>query len=83
MAALLSTRSTGISDLCEAPAKAFADARDEAVVVLSHSRPVGYIVSTQLMARMIDQLADRGVTDKARVRTATLHKARKISIDEL
>ncbi|MGE0332946.1 MAG: hypothetical protein AB7P37_19880 [Ramlibacter sp.] len=83
MDALLSTRSIGISDLREAPAKAFADAGDEAVVVLNHNRPAGYIVSTQLMAHLLDQLADRAVTDKARERVATLHKARKISVDEL
>jgi len=83
MDALLSTRSIGISDLREAPAKAFAEAGDEAVVVLNHNRPAGYIVSTRLMAHLLDQLADRVVTDKAQQRAATLHKARKISVDEL
>jgi len=83
MDALLSSRSIGISDLREAPAKAFADARDEAVVVLNHNRPAGYIVSTELMSHILDQLADRAVTDKARHRAGSLHKARKITLDEL
>ncbi len=83
MDALLSTRSIGISDLREAPAKAFAEAGDEAVVVLNHNRPAGYILSPRLMAHVLDQLADRVITDKARQRAGTLSKARKISIDEL
>lgn len=83
MDTLLSFRSIGISDLCEAPARAFEQAGDEAVVVLNHNRPAGYIVSQALMARILDQLADRAVTDKARERLASLDNARKITLDEL
>jgi hypothetical protein len=35
------------------------------------------------MARIMDQLADRVVTDKARDRLKTLSSARKITLDEL
>ena len=83
MDAILSLHSIGISDLREAPARAFEQAGDEAVVVLNHNRPAGYIVSSALMARIMDQLADRVITDKARDSMATLHKARKITIDDL
>lgn len=83
MDTLLSFRSIGISDLREAPARAFEQAGDEAVVVLNHNRPAGYIVSQALMARILDQLADRAVTDKARERLASLDNARKITLDEL
>lgn len=80
---LLSSHSIGISDLREAPAKAFAEAGDHAVVVLNHNRPAGYIVSTRLMSSILDQLADRVVTEKARKRVGTLNKARKIRLDDL
>ena len=83
MDALLSSRSIGISDLREAPAKAFAEAVGEAVLVLNHNRPAGYILSPGLMAHMLDQLADRVITRKAQARVSTLHKARKISLEEL
>jgi len=83
MDTLLSFRSIGISDLREAPARAFEQAGDEAVVVLNHNRPAGYIVSQALMARILDQLADRSVADKAHERLASLDKARKITLDEL
>ena len=83
MDALFSTYSIGISDLREAPARAFEQAGDGAVVVLNHNRPAGYILSNQLMARILDQLADRAVGAKAQSRLATLASERKISIEEL
>lgn len=83
MDALLTTRSIGISDLRESPARVFEQAADEAVVVLNHNRPAGYILSTQLMARILDQLADRAITKKAGARLASIKTARKITLDEL
>ena len=83
MDALLSTHGIGISDLREAPARAFEQAGDQAVVVFNHNRPAGYIVSSQLMARILDQLADQAVSKKAKTRLTTLKTARKISIDAL
>ena len=43
-------RSIGISALRRAPSRAFEQAGDEAVVVLNHNRPAGYIVSIHLMS---------------------------------
>ena len=83
MDTLFSLHSIGISDLREAPARAFEQAGNEAVVVLNHNRPAGYIVSNALMARIMDQLADRVITEKASIRMATLGKARKITLNEL
>ncbi len=83
MDAILCTHSIGISDLREAPARMFEQAGDEAVVVLNHNRPAGYIVSTQLMARILEQLADRAIANKAATRLATVKAARKITLDEL
>ncbi len=83
MDTILSLHSIGISDLREAPARAFEQAGDEAVVVLNHNRPAGYIVSSALMARIMDQLADRVITEKAGSRITTLGNARKITLDEL
>ena len=80
---IYSFHSIGISDLREAPARAFEQAGDEAVVVLNHNRPAGYIVSPALMSRIIDQLADRAVTEKARSRVASIASARRITLDEL
>ncbi len=75
---LLTSQSIGISELREAPAKAFEHARDEAIVVLNHNRPAGYIVSSQWMERVLDQLADRAVAQKAVSRLDTLATARRV-----
>ncbi|MBC7610423.1 MAG: hypothetical protein H7228_12780 [Polaromonas sp.] len=83
MDTILSLHGIGISDLREAPARAFEQAGDEAVVVLNHNRPAGYIVSTALMARIMDQLADRVITEKAGSRMTTLGAARKINLKDL
>ena len=83
MDTILSLHSIGISDLRDAPARAFEQAGDEAVVVLNHNRPASYVVSSRLMARIMDQLADRVVTEKVRTRVASLDKARKITLDDL
>lgn len=83
MDTLLSPHSIGISDLREAPARAFEQAGDTAIVVLNHNKPAGYILSPRLMARILDQLADRAVTEKARSRVSTVASARRIKLDEL
>lgn len=83
MDTVLSTRSIGISELREAPAKAFELAGDEAVMVLNHNKPAGYILSPRLMAAFLDAVADRAVTLKAAQRVTGLGRARRISVDEL
>lgn len=83
MDAIFSSHSIGISDLRESPTRVFEQAANDVVVVLNHNRPAGYILSTQLMGRILDQLADRVVTEKARDRLTTISTARKITLDEL
>lgn len=83
MDSVLTTRSIGISELREAPAKAFEQAGDEAVMVLNHNKPAGYILSPRLMAAFLDALADRAVAEKAAARLKSIAKARRISVDEL
>jgi antitoxin StbD len=79
MDALLAKTSIGISELREAPARVFEQAGDEALVVLSHNKPAGYIVSTVWMGRVLDALADRVVADKAIKRLGTLKSARVLN----
>ncbi len=83
MDVILATHSIGISDLREAPARAFEQAGDQAVVVLNHNKPAGYILSTRMMEHVLELLADRVVTDKARDRLDSVSTARRISLDDL
>ena len=79
MDVLLAKTSIGISELREAPARVFEQAGDEALVVLNHNKPAGYIVSTVWMGRVLDALADRVVADKALKRLGTLKSARLLT----
>jgi len=83
MDAILSNTSVGISELREAPARVFERAGDEALVVLNHNKPAGYIVSNAWMQRVLDQLADRVVSDKAVSRLGELDRARLIDPADL
>lgn len=83
MDSVLSKRSIGISELREAPSRVFAQAGDEAIVVLNRNKPAGYIVSTRLMRAIFDAMVDGAVSTKAAARVETLSKARRISVDEL
>ena len=83
MDVLLAKTSIGISELREAPARVFEQAGDEALVVLNHNKPAGYIVSTVWMGRVLDALADRVVADKAIKRLGTLKSARVLNPSDL
>lgn len=83
MDALLAKTSIGISELREAPARVFEQAGDEALVVLNHNKPAGYIVSTVWMGRVLDALADCVVADKAIKRLGTLKSARVLNPSDL
>ena len=83
MDALLAKTSIGISELREAPARVFEQAGDEALVVLNHNKPAGYIVSTVWMGCVLDALADRVVADKAIKRLGTLKSARLLNPSHL
>lgn len=75
----------GITELRESPARILKRAEDEeqAVAILSHNKPAGYIVSPKMMEAMLDSIADRIAENRAKTRISTLNKARKISIDDL
>ncbi len=83
MDALLAKTSIGISELREAPARVFEQAGDEALVVLNHNKPAGYIVSTVWMGRVLDAEAARVVADKAIKRLGTLKSARVLNPSDL
>ena len=72
-----------ISELRRATARVFEQAGDEALVVLNHNKPAGYIVSTVWMGRVLDALADRVVVDKAIERLGTLKSARVLNPSDL
>jgi antitoxin YafN len=79
----MSNRSISISELREAPAKAFDLAGDEAVVVLKNDKAAGYILSPKLMTAFLDALSDRAIAVKAATRLKRLSKSRRVLLKEL
>lgn len=75
----------GVTELRESPTRILKRAEDEnqAVAILYHNKPAGYIISPRMMEAMLDSIADRIADNRAKKRMATLGKARKIKPEEL
>jgi len=75
----------GVTELRESPTRILKRAEDEnqAVAILNHNKPAGYIISPKMMEAMLDSIADRIAENRAKERLDTLSKARKIKIEEL
>ena len=75
----------GVTELRESPTRILkrAEEEDQAVAILNHNKPAGYIVSPKMMEAMLDSIADRIAEDRAKARLTTLNKARKVDVDEL
>jgi antitoxin StbD len=75
----------GVTELRESPARILKRAEDEdqAVAILSHNKPAGYIISPRMMEAMLDSIADRIAENRAGSRLSSLDKARKLTLDEL
>ena len=75
----------GVTELRDSPTRILKLAEDEnqAVAILNHNKPAGYIVSPRMMEAMLDSIADRIAENRAKARISTLNKARRIKLDEL
>lgn len=75
----------GVTELRESPARILklAEEEDQAVAILNHNRPAGYIISPRMMAAMLDSSADRIAEDRAKARISSLDQARRITLDDL
>jgi antitoxin StbD len=75
----------GVTELRESPTRILKRAQDEdqAVAILNHNKPAGYIISPKMMEAMLDSIADRIAENRAKTRLPTLSKARKVKLDEL
>jgi len=85
MDAIFAEHTIGVTELRESPSRVLkqAEESDEAVAILNHNKPAGYIVSPRMMAAMLDAISDRVAVDRAKSRLSSLNTARKISLDEL
>jgi antitoxin StbD len=75
----------GVTELRESPTRILkrAEEEDQAVAILNHNKPAGYIVSPKMMEALLDSIADRIAENRAKTRLATINKARRVKLDEL
>lgn len=85
MHAIHTSITVGVTELRESPTRVLQRAADEnqTVAILNHNQPAGYIVSPRMMEAMLDSIAERIAENRATTRLSTLHKARRITLDEL
>lgn len=85
MDAIFAEHTIGVTELRASPSRVLkqAEESDEAVAILNHNKPAGYIVSPRMMEAMLDAIADRVAEDRAKSRVASLSIARRVSLDEL
>lgn len=85
MDAIFAEHTIGVTELRESPSRVLKQASDsgEAIAILNHNKPAGYIVSPRMMEALLDSIADRVAEDRAGARLASLSLARKISLDDL
>ncbi len=85
MNAIHATITIGVTELRDSPTRILKRAEDEeqAIAILNHNKPAGYIVSPRMMEAMLDSIADRIAEDRAKARVSTLGKARKVCLDDL
>lgn len=84
MDAIFAKHTIGVTELREFPSRVLkqAEETDEAVAILNHNKPAGYIVSPRMMEAMLDAIAERVAEDRAKSRLSSLSLARRISLDE-
>jgi antitoxin StbD len=75
----------GVTELRESPMRVLQRAEDEdqAVAILNHNKPAGYIVSPRLMEAMLDSISDRIAENRAKTRLPTLNLARRVKLNDL
>ena len=75
----------GVTELRESPTRILkrAEEEDQAVAILNHNKPAGYIISPKMMEAMLDSIADRIAENRAKARLSSLNKARKVKLHEL
>lgn len=85
MDSIFAEHTIGVTELRESPSRVLKQAEDsdEAVAILNHNKPAGYIVSPRMMEAMLDAIADRVAVDRAKSRLSSLNLARRISLDVL
>jgi len=73
--------SISMSEFKKNPAQVLRTAGEKPVAVLSHNRPVFYMVTPRIFAALVEELADHDLTELVRRRLAQKDQAIEVDID--
>ena len=83
MEQVFASRSVSITELKRSPSAVLEQAGFEPVAVLNHNRPAFYMVTPKLFEALVEELADRDLTDLVRQRLAHKDAAIEVDIDQI
>jgi antitoxin StbD len=75
--------STSITDLKRNPAAILDQADGEPIAILSHNKPVAYLIPSETYELMLEKLEDRELIEIALSRIDEYNKAITVNIDEI
>ena len=83
MQAILADLVVSMSEFKKNPAAVLRGANKRPVAVLNHNKAAFYMLDPALFEALMEELADRDLLEKVRVRLADKHKAVEVDLDEL
>jgi len=83
MEAIYADYSISMSEFKKNPAQVLRTAGEKPVAVLNHNRPAFYMVTPKLFEALIEELADRDLTELVRRRLAQKDTAIEVDIDQI
>jgi len=83
MDAIFADLSISMSEFKKNPAQILRTAGERPVAVLNHNRPAFYMVTPKLFEAIIEEIADRDMTDLVRHRLKQKDKAIEVDIDAI
>ncbi|WP_151446467.1 type II toxin-antitoxin system Phd/YefM family antitoxin [Lacisediminimonas profundi] len=83
MEAIYSDKTVSITEFKKNPAAVLRKAKDKPVAVLSHNKTSFYMVQPAIFEAMMEELADRELTQKVLARLKERSKAIEVDVDEI
>ena len=83
MDAIYADYSISMSEFKKNPAQVLRTAGEKPVAVLNHNRPAFYMITPKLFEALVEELADRELTDLVRQRLALKDDAVEVDLEQL
>ena len=83
MDAIYADYSISMSEFKKNPAQVLRTAGEKPVAVLNHNRPAFYMITPRLFEALVEELADRELTELVRQRLALKDDAVEVDLEQL